>query len=133
MICALCNQHLNTNGSIYKGFDTTFCSEYCRQITINNLYKKDMEINNNEWLDRNRIDKDLYIWTPQPMIKKKSVNNINELDNPKKEIILKLNNEDFSNIRKNRTCFAFENNNKIFTNVSKYFKDTYDLTVTYFK
>ena len=71
MNCHLCNERIYSYNNIYKGFDCTFCSNYCRAKVIKEMYKEKSELMTNESWQENNRKKDLYIWSVDPNLKKK--------------------------------------------------------------
>ena len=44
MICDFCEKNILTNETIFKGYDCTFCSSYCRNEIINNNFIRDPKL-----------------------------------------------------------------------------------------
>tara|TARA_A100001011_G_C14275753_1_gene829133 strand:+ start:229 stop:669 length:441 start_codon:yes stop_codon:yes gene_type:complete len=145
MNCYLCNEKIYSYNNIYKGFDCTFCSKYCRDKVIKEIYNKETsELTMNELWQENNRKKDLYIWTVDPNLKKKkSIKDLNSLDttnsdknsteyydfqycNDTSEI-----SSEYLTIQTNkRTC------NYIYSisleNIKEYFNSAFHYTITYF-
>ena len=43
-ICKQCTHSINNKASQYKGFDCVFCSNYCRSIFSEQIFKKDYNL-----------------------------------------------------------------------------------------
>lgn len=43
-ICKQCSHTINQKATIYKGFDCVFCSNYCRAIFSEQIFKKDCSL-----------------------------------------------------------------------------------------
>jgi hypothetical protein len=43
-VCKQCNNTINTKATLYKGFDCVFCSNYCRSIFSEQIFKKDYNL-----------------------------------------------------------------------------------------
>lgn len=60
--CAVCNEPINIKNNIYKGFDCTFCSTYCRTKMWTKIYQEDINFTNPElWPNINSKNKK-YKW-----------------------------------------------------------------------
>ena len=149
MNCHLCNERIYSYNNIYKGFDCTFCSNYCRAKVIKEMYKEKSELMTNESWQENNRKKDLYIWSVDPNLKKKtSIKDLNNLDivNSNTNINTNLpeyydfeycNNtsefrSEYLTIQTNkRTCNYIYNIS--LQNIKEYFILALDYTITYFK
>lgn len=149
MNCHLCNERIYSYNNIYKGFDCTFCSNYCRAKVIKEMYKEKSELMTNELWQENNRKKDLYIWSVDPNLKKKtSIKDLNNLDivNSNTNINTNLpeyydfeycNNtsefrSEYLTIQTNkRTCNYIYNIS--LQNIKEYFILALDYTITYFK
>lgn len=149
MNCHLCNERIYSYNNIYKGFDCTFCSNYCRAKVIKEMYKEKSELATNELWQENNRKKDLYIWSVDPKLKKKtSIKDLNNLDivNSNTNINTNLpeyydfeycNNtsefrSEYLTIQTNkRTCNYIYNIS--LQNIKEYFILALDYTITYFK
>lgn len=50
-ICKQCECSINHHATLYKGFDCSFCSNYCRTIFSTQIIKKDYSLMRHElWL-----------------------------------------------------------------------------------
>lgn len=54
--CAVCKQEIDIKNNIYRGFDCTFCSTYCRIKMWSSIYQEDTNFNNPQ-LWSNKTDK----------------------------------------------------------------------------
>ena len=71
--CANCKCNINTNNSVYKGFDCTFCSTFCRTKMWTKVYAMDDNFKHPEiWPNKEYKFNDVKIWTQT-----KSINNFN--------------------------------------------------------
>jgi len=59
----MCNCEINNNNNIYRGFDCTFCSTYCRTKMWAQIYQEDSNFNNpNLWPNKTHQFKKVYKW-----------------------------------------------------------------------
>lgn len=90
MKCHYCNKKIHKDNNIYKGFDCTFCSNYCREKVINPIYNSNKfnVLINQSCQENNRIN-NLYIWKIDTNLKKKQ--SIIGLDNISTDIYSSIN------------------------------------------
>lgn len=88
--CAVCNKIVNKNNNVYRGFDCTFCSPYCRTKMWTIIYQEDINFNNPQlWSNKhyksiNNLCEINYSQTTQQskqIIENKSVENKNKNKN----------------------------------------------------
>ena len=76
LICAQCKNKINTQNTIYKGFDCTFCSEHCRTKMWTKVYSMDSNFKYPEkWPNKEYKYNDIKLWTNN-----ESINNFNNLE-----------------------------------------------------
>ena len=76
-ICAQCKNKINTQNSIYKGFDCTFCSEHCRTKMWTKVYAMDSNFKYPEkWPNKEYKYNNVKLWT-----NKEFINNFNNFNN----------------------------------------------------
>ena len=61
--CVICNTEIYNNHNIYRGFDCSFCSTYCRTKMWAKIYQEDSSFNNPElWSNKSYKIKKLIKW-----------------------------------------------------------------------
>ena len=61
--CAVCKQEIDIKNNIYRGFDCTFCSTYCRTKMWTHIYQEDSNFNNpNLWPNKTHKFKKVFKW-----------------------------------------------------------------------
>lgn len=61
--CANCNCSIQKNNNIYRGFDCTFCSTYCRTSMWTKIYQKDSTFNHpDKWDNKHHRIKNVSTW-----------------------------------------------------------------------
>ena len=74
--CSQCNSKINTNNTIYKGFDCTFCSSYCRTKMWTKVYAIDDNFKHPEtWPNKEFKLNDIKLWTNS-----KSINDLTNIE-----------------------------------------------------
>ncbi len=61
--CMMCNSEIGNNHNIYRGFDCTFCSTYCRTKMWTHIYQEDTNFNNPKlWPNEPHKLKKVFTW-----------------------------------------------------------------------
>lgn len=61
--CANCDCSIKKNNNIYRGFDCTFCSTYCRTSMWTKIYQKDSTFNHpDKWDNKQHRIKKVSTW-----------------------------------------------------------------------
>lgn len=77
--CVICNTEICNTHSIYRGFDCSFCSTYCRTKMCTQIYQVDSSFNNpNLWPNKSNKFKKLIKWDEKIPKKNTKQTNISE-------------------------------------------------------
>lgn len=61
--CAICSNEISNSHNIYRGFDCSFCSTYCRTKMWAEIYQEDSSFNNPDlWSNKSNKFKKLVKW-----------------------------------------------------------------------
>ena len=77
--CAICSNEISNIHNIYRGFDCSFCSTYCRTKMWTKIYQEDSNFNNPDlWSNKSNKFKKLVKWDENIPKKNTKQTNISE-------------------------------------------------------
>ena len=122
MICDYCESIILSNSKIYKGFDCTFCSSYCRNEIENKNFVRDPKLSEFKKWYKYKEPPSFIECTPK---RTKSIIDFENRNNTEYKIDISnqyLKNNISSNNTTNETCYSFYDYSCNYINIINKFK-----------